>query len=121
MAEDNRVNQLVLRTLLDQAGLAATIVSDGHEAVAAWEAESWDLILMDVQMPGMDGVTATRRIREGETLSGRRRTPIIALTANALTGQVDSYLAAGMDAFVAKPIVVETLYKTLEDVLILAA
>ncbi len=116
-AEDNHFNQMVLSTLLGQAGLESTMVGNGREAVEAWEKDSWDLILMDVQMPEMDGVTATKRIRLREAETGRPRTPIVALTADALTGQVDAYLAEGMDAFVAKPIVVGVLYKTLEDML----
>ena len=69
-----------------------------------WEREPWDLMLMDVQMPEMDGPTAARAIRAREAETGRRRTPIIALTANVMSDQVAAYLAAGMDGFVAKPI-----------------
>jgi CheY-like chemotaxis protein len=116
-AEDNQVNQLVLRTLLSQAGIEPLIVGDGVDAVAAWEAEPWDLILMDVQMPRMDGPTATRFIRERELAQGRARTPIVALTANAMTHQVSQYLAAGMDGFVAKPIEVGRLFEALEAAL----
>ena len=109
-AEDNSVNQLVLRTLLGQAGLDPVVVGNGEEAVAAWEREAWDVILMDVQMPVMDGPTATRRIRRREAETGRAPTPIIALTANAMTHQAESYRAAGMDGFVAKPIEVARLF-----------
>jgi PAS domain S-box-containing protein len=103
-AEDNAVNQLVLKTLLHQVGLEPVVVANGAEAVAAWDAEPWDLILMDVQMPVMDGPTATRAIRAQEARTGRARTPIVALTANAMSHQVAEYLASGMDDFVAKPI-----------------
>jgi CheY-like chemotaxis protein len=116
-AEDNPVNQLVLRTLLSQIGVQAVMVGDGVDAVAAWESGDWDVILMDVQMPRMDGPTAVRFIRERELVQGRRRTPIVALTANAMTHQVDEYLAAGMDGFVAKPIEVERLFAALEAAL----
>jgi CheY-like chemotaxis protein len=75
------------------------------------------LILMDVQMPVMDGPTATREIRAREAASGRRRTPVIALTANAMAHQVAEYRAAGMDAIVAKPIDVEQLLSAMQDVL----
>ncbi|MFI4934921.1 MAG: ATP-binding protein [Caulobacterales bacterium] len=109
-AEDNRVNQLVLRTLLDQIGVETAIVETGSAAVAAWEAGDFDQILMDVQMPGMDGPSAAREIRRREGLSGRTRIPIIALTADAMKHQVDTYAASGMDAFVPKPIEVATLY-----------
>jgi signal transduction histidine kinase/cytochrome b561 len=116
-AEDNPVNQLVLRTLLGQIGIEPAIVGDGEAAVAAWESGDWDVILMDVQMPKMDGPTATRLIRRREAELGRRHTPIIALTANAMTHQTGSYRAAGMDAFVAKPIVVEKLFAAIAAVM----
>ena len=109
-AEDNAVNQLVLRTLLEQIGVEPTIVGDGAEAVRAWETGAFDLILMDVQMPVMDGPDATREIRLRETASGRPRIPIVALTANVMSHQVETYAQAGMDAFVAKPIAIAELY-----------
>ncbi len=116
-AEDNAVNQLVLKTLLQQAGLDLIVVSDGVAAVAAWEAEAWDVILMDVQMPEMDGPTATRRIRAREAETGRARTPIVALTANAMAHQVADYLDAGMDGFISKPIEVSRLFAAIEAAL----
>jgi CheY-like chemotaxis protein len=76
---------------------------------------------MDIQMPVMDGISAAREIREAEARGGRRRTPIVALTANALTHQVDEYLAAGMDAHVAKPIEIAKLYDSISSVLNAAA
>ena len=114
-AEDNTINQLVLKTLLAQFGLTPQVVDNGHQAVQAWEKESWDLILMDVQMPVLDGPGAARAIRAREAETGRARTPIIALTANAMTHQVDSYLAAGMDGFVAKPIEVRDLVEAINQ------
>ena len=120
-AEDNPVNQLVLKALLSQFGFEAVMVGDGVDAVAAWESGHWDVILMDVQMPRMDGPTAVRFIRERELAQGRRRTPIVALTANAMTHQVNEYLAAGMDGFVAKPIEVERLFAALEAALSMSA
>ncbi|WP_293677609.1 ATP-binding protein [uncultured Phenylobacterium sp.] len=113
-AEDNTMNQLVLRTLLAQVGIEPVIVSDGREAVEAWEREPWDLILMDVQMPVMDGPSATGLIRARERTQGRARTPIVALTANAMSHQISEYLAAGMDAFVAKPIEAQRLYAAVQ-------
>jgi CheY-like chemotaxis protein len=113
-AEDNEVNRTVLRTLLVQFGLDPFIVEDGQQAVEAWSASDWDVILMDVQMPVMDGVSATKLIRAREAALGRRRTPIIALTANALSHQVADYRAAGMDAVVAKPIELRKLLEALE-------
>jgi len=117
-AEDNAVNQLVLATLLQQVGVQPTIVSNGQEAVEAWETGDWDLVLMDVQMPVMDGPAATRAIRAREVATGRKRTPIIALTANVMAHQIDSYRAAGMDNIVAKPIEAGALFRALEDNLI---
>ncbi len=114
-AEDNTINQLVLKTLLAQFGLTPQVVDNGRQAVDAWEKESWDLILMDVQMPVLDGPGAARAIRAREAETGRTRTPIIALTANAMTHQVDSYLAAGMDGFVAKPIEVRDLVEAINQ------
>jgi CheY-like chemotaxis protein len=116
-AEDNEINRLVLKTLLGQIGVEPTLVADGAAAVEAWERGEWDAILMDVQMPRMDGPTAARRIRQREAELGRRRTPIIALTANAMSHQAEAYLAAGMDSVVAKPIEVGQLFAALQKVL----
>ena len=116
-AEDNSVNQLVLKTLLHQAGIQPVIVDNGVAAVEAWQREDWDVILMDVQMPQMDGPTATRRIRELEQQRGGRRTPILALTANAMPDQVAQYLGAGMDGHIAKPIEINSLFNSLERAL----
>ncbi|WP_430419974.1 ATP-binding protein [Phenylobacterium sp.] len=108
-AEDNDVNRIVLKTLLSQLGIEATLVENGAEAVRAWESAHWDMILMDVQMPVMDGPTATMTIRARETLLSRPRTPILAVTANTMPHQVASYRAAGMDNVVAKPLNVRDL------------
>ena len=113
-AEDNTVNQLVLKTLLHQIGVEPVVVSDGAAALQAWETAQWDVILMDIQMPVMDGPTATRAIRERELETGRARTPIIALTANAMSHHVAEYLAAGMDDHVAKPIEAGRLFQALQ-------
>jgi CheY-like chemotaxis protein/nitrogen-specific signal transduction histidine kinase len=116
-AEDNGINQLVLRTLLEQVGVSPVIVGTGREAVEAWAREPWDLILMDVQMPEMDGPTATGVIRARERAEQRPRTPIVALTANAMAHQVSEYLQSGMDDFVAKPIEASRLYAVIQDAL----
>ncbi len=116
-AEDNTVNQLVLRTLLHQIGIDPFIVENGVQAIEAWDLEAWDVILMDVQMPEMDGPTATGIIRAREAAEGRPRTPIIALTANAMAHQVVEYMAAGMDGFVPKPIEVGRLFEALQQAL----
>lgn len=116
-AEDNPVNQMVLRTLLEQVGAAPVIVENGRLAVEAWAAGEWDLILMDAQMPVMDGLEATSAIRAAERAQGRARTPIIALTANAMAHQTAAYRDCGMDATVAKPLEVARLFAAMEDVL----
>ena len=116
-AEDNPVNQLVLKTLLHQAGVHPMLVGDGAAALAAWEVCDWDLILMDMQMPIMDGLDATRAIRAREAATGRGRTPIIALTANVMSHQIAAYVDAGMDRFVGKPIEVGELFSAMEAVL----
>jgi len=116
-AEDNRVTQVVLRALLAPLGVEPIMVADGAEAVAAWEASEWDLVLMDVRMPVMDGLAATAAIRAREQSQGRRRTPIIGLSADAMDHQVDELLAAGMDSHVSKPIDVTRLYGVLEAAL----
>jgi two-component system, sensor histidine kinase len=116
-AEDNPVNRLVLKTLLAQIGVEPVLVEDGAQALAAWRDGAWDAILMDVQMPVMDGVAATLAIRQEERRRGLPRTPIIALTANAMAHQLADYRAAGMDDCVAKPIRAQELYVTLERVL----
>jgi len=120
-AEDNKVNQLVLRTLLNQAGIDPTIVGDGKAALEAWEMGAWDVILMDVQMPVMDGLTATRLIRQREAQTGRAPTPIVALTANVMSHQVREYELAGMNVCVAKPIEVAALFASLEQALAMNA
>ncbi len=112
-AEDNPTNQLVLRTLLEMAGIEVSIAANGVEALTLWEKQAWDVILMDVQMPIMDGPDAAREIRERERLSGRRRTPIIALTANTMSHQIEGYLATGMDSHVGKPIEAEALFRAI--------
>jgi signal transduction histidine kinase/CheY-like chemotaxis protein len=115
-AEDNPMNQQVLATLLGQLGVDLVLVGDGAQAVEASASDDFDLILMDVQMPVMDGPTATRTIRARERLIGRR-TPILALTANAMAHHEAEYVAAGMDGLVAKPIQLAHLIAEMDRVL----
>ncbi len=116
-AEDNPVNQLVLNAILEPVGIVPVLVGDGEQAVAAWRKGQWDLILMDVQMPVMDGVTATRAIRAEEAALGRKRTPIIGVTANVMAHQLEAYHTAGMDAVVGKPIEFRRLLEVIEATL----
>lgn len=103
-AEDNPTNQLVLAAMLEPLGLDLTLADDGAQALAAFASGGFDLILMDVQMPVMNGVEATAAIRGLEAERGLPPTPILALSANVMSHQVAEYLAAGMDGFVPKPI-----------------
>ncbi len=116
-AEDIPTNQLVLRTIMQTFGVEIEIADNGRLALEAWRAGEYDLILMDIQMPEMDGLTATRTIRAEEASTGRRRTPIIAVSANAMSHQVSEYLAAGMDGHVAKPIELVKLHAAIEAAL----
>jgi signal transduction histidine kinase/ActR/RegA family two-component response regulator len=116
-AEDIPTNQLVLKTIMQSFGVEITMVDNGRLAVEAWLAEPYDLVLMDIQMPEMDGIAATRAIRAAEAEMGRPRTPIIAVSANAMTHQVKEYLAAGMDGHVAKPIELSKLHAAIEAAL----
>jgi len=102
LAEDNPVNQKVASAILRKFGHAVTVVADGYEAVEAVRKGDWDLVLMDVQMPGLDGLAATRRIRALE--GPKAGVPIIAVTANALKGDDVRCLEAGMNGYLAKPI-----------------
>jgi signal transduction histidine kinase len=121
VAEDNPMNQMVLRTLLEAGGITPVMVANGAEAVEAWKTGLWDIVLMDIQMPVMDGVAATRDIRAAERERGVKRTPIVALTANAMGHHRAEYLAADMDALVPKPISLANLLETMSRVLDLAA
>ena len=109
LVEDIETNRAVATILLERQGFGVTIAENGACALEAVAAHPFDLILMDVQMPVMDGMAATRLIRALESASGGRRVPILALTANAMTGMREEYLAAGMDDFVLKPIRIEGL------------
>jgi len=102
IAEDNAVNQKVAARMLEKQGFSITVVSNGREALEAWERHRYDVILMDVQMPELDGLEATRRIREREQTAGGH-VPIIALTAHAMSADRERCLSAGMDGFVTKP------------------
>lgn len=105
MAEDNAINQRVGKLILQRAGFKIDLVADGSEAVAAHQANPYDLILMDCQMPTMDGFEASRRIRQ---LDGKQPV-IVAVTANALLGERERCLEAGMNDYLSKPFQAEQL------------
>jgi CheY-like chemotaxis protein/HPt (histidine-containing phosphotransfer) domain-containing protein len=122
LAEDNEINQIMASEILKVAGYRYEVVCNGQEAVAALLKKPFDLVLMDCQMPEVDGLEATRRIRrkesEGAVLSTRGgRLPIIALTANALSGKRERCLEAGMDGYLSKPIIPEDMVRTIESFL----
>ncbi len=103
LAEDNRVNQAVASRLLANLGYTLVIANNGHEAIDLLKQQTFDLVLMDVQMPDMDGISATKRIREYEK-SIHGHIPIIAMTAHVMKEDRMRCLAAGMDGYVTKPI-----------------
>jgi CheY-like chemotaxis protein len=114
VAEDNIVNQRVAERLLTRRGHLVTVVNNGREALAAMARGAFDLVLMDVQMPDMDGFEATAAIREEERESGRH-IRIVAMTAHAMNGDRERCLAAGMDGYLSKPIDPGTLYDAVEQ------
>jgi len=112
VVDDNEINRKLNTILLHQWGITVDEAADGVAAVEACSRQYYDLILMDVHMPAMDGIEATRRIRMLQ--EGSKLTPVVALTANALSGDRERYLAAGMDDYLEKPLTEEALRKTIE-------
>jgi PAS domain S-box-containing protein len=111
VAEDNSVNRKVIQKLLERLGCSVKVAENGREAVEKWKLGSFDIVLMDVQMPEMDGLEATRLIRQAESAATRAclRTPIVAITAHALPADRERCLLAGMDAHVSKPVTLDSL------------
>jgi len=116
LAEDNPVNQKVAAAMLGKQGHSVTVVSTGVEALKAWEAGEYDIILADNQMPEMGGIETVHCIREREIATGRSRTPVIAVSASAMIGDRERFLAAGMDAYLAKPFRAAELYAVIRQV-----
>jgi two-component system, sensor histidine kinase and response regulator len=116
LAEDNAINQTLAVGLLEKRGYVVTIAGDGKAALAALDQESFDLVLMDIQMPGMDGFEAAAAIREKEKRTGGH-IPIVAMTAHALKGDQERCISAGMDGYVSKPIRTSELFSTIESML----
>jgi signal transduction histidine kinase/CheY-like chemotaxis protein len=117
LAEDNHVNKVVAKRLLEKRGHTVVTVQNGRDAVNALETQSFDLALLDLQMPVMDGLQALGLIRRNEEATGRRHLPIIALTAHAMRGDRERCVAAGMDGYISKPINPKELFTVIESVL----
>ena len=118
VAEDNPINQAVVRRLLERHHHKVTIVGNGREALSAIALHAYDLVLMDVQMPEMDGLEATTRLREQEAAAGNHRLPVIALTAHAMVGDRERCLEAGADEYVAKPIDSSVLLNVMAELMV---
>ena len=116
LAEDNHVNQIIAVRVLEKHGYRVTVAENGHAALHACAAQNFDLILMDIQTPGMDGLQATAAIRKKAFATGAR-IPIIAMTAHALKADRERCLAAGMDGYVSKPIRPIELFTAIESVM----
>jgi CheY-like chemotaxis protein/HPt (histidine-containing phosphotransfer) domain-containing protein len=114
VVDDHPVNREVLVRQLRLLGLPADTAEDGSEALAAWAPGRYAAVLADLHMPGMDGYELTRQLRASEAESGDGRTPIVAVTANAMRGEEERCLGAGMDAYLAKPVAIERLRATIE-------
>ena len=114
VAEDNEINQVVLATQLEKMGHDAVITGDGLEALAAWQSQSFDLVLTDCHMPNMDGFGLTDAIRREERERALPRVPIIAVTANAQAGEGDRCLARGMTAYLSKPVRMADLRRAID-------
>ncbi len=117
LVEDTPINQTLQSILLNRLGYEVVLASNGVEGVAAFEMSHFDLILMDIQMPELTGIEATQQIRELEQVRNLRRTPIIAVTANALKGDRERYYESGMDGYVSKPLSMDSLKTEIERVL----
>jgi CheY-like chemotaxis protein len=116
LVEDTPINQTLETILLNRMGYEVTLASNGLEAVEAFQSGQFELILMDIQMPEMGGIEATQLIRQIENQAHLLTTPIIAVTANALKGDREHYLASGMDGYVSKPISIEALKSEIQRV-----
>jgi signal transduction histidine kinase/DNA-binding response OmpR family regulator len=121
LAEDNPVNELMMRQMLLKLGFTVRVARGGAQAVSQWEQGGVDLVLMDVQMPGMSGLDATRAIRVSESRRRLPRTPIVAVTASAMPGDRQACLDAGMDGYTAKPVSPQALMREMDRVLARAA
>ena len=121
MVEDNPINRRILTLVLERLPAKLTAAENGFQAVEAFEAQAFDVVLMDLQMPGMDGYEAMRRIRAIEAASGRERTPIIVVSAHMRQHELAEARLAGADHHLAKPVDIPSLLATMDQVIQAAA
>ena len=114
LVEDNEINATVVKTMLEHPRIHITVVENGEDAILAFAKNRYNLILMDISMPVMDGVTATKLIRQKEALENRKRTPIICMTAHVMEKEQEFFMRAGMDGYLSKPVDNKALLKTLK-------
>ena len=117
LADDHATNREVVRLILESAGVELIAVEDGAQSVEAFKQQTFDAVLMDIQMPVMDGLTAVRLMRDHEQRTGMRRTPILVLSANVMPEHIDGSAAAGADDHIAKPVVAPVLLEALDKAL----
>jgi two-component system, sensor histidine kinase and response regulator len=116
LAEDNALDQTIAVRILEKRGYSVTVVPDGQAAFEAYQAGRFELVLMDIQVPRMDGFEATAAIREREKVTGGH-IPIVAMTADALVGDREKCIASGMDGYISKPIPTSEMLATIERML----
>lgn len=117
VTEDDRLNQLTTQRFLEKLGYDAVVVSTGEEAIECLRVEEFDILIMDVQMPGMDGMQTTEAIRADDSLGPGQNIPIVAMTAHAMAGDRERFLSAGMNAYIAKPVDMKELRNVLLEVM----
>jgi CheY-like chemotaxis protein len=115
LADDHPTNRAVVEVILGLINVELVAVEDGLQALEAFKTQSFDIVLMDLQMPVMDGLTAIREIRKFELANGRRRTPVLAVTANAMSEHIAASRAAGADHHISKPVVPRTLLTAIAE------
>lgn len=115
VAEDNAVNQRLIERLLTRHDHRVVLATNGREALDAATRQHFDIILMDISMPELDGIEAARQLRQWEAGTGRSHTPILAITANAMKGDRERFAAVGMDGYLAKPFTANELYGVIEQ------
>jgi CheY-like chemotaxis protein len=116
VADDNATNRLILKAMLGSLGVVCTIVNNGREAIDEWRPEAFDLLLFDISMPEVDGITALATLSEQSRQTAAALPPAVAITANAMAHQVEEYLASGFAAHVAKPFRREDLVEAIQRV-----